>query len=95
MSNPNLPPGWTEKNPAYAVARETSPLRASPSTRMQVARGSKRSSNTALGEAGGGHIERAGAFTSALRNPETLLKAEVAASPKPLKQILTPQQLAR
>jgi len=82
-----------EKNPAYQTARERFASMSRPINQMEVGRGLQEKLNTALGEAGGGHIERAGAYASALRSPETLIKAEVGGPARTLADILTPQQL--
>src|SRR6267378_6623471 len=64
-----------------------------PSNQMEVGTGLQDKLNTALGEASGGHIERAAAYTSALRSPESLIKSEVGGPARSLADILTPKQL--
>lgn len=77
-----------EKNPAYAAARGRFAEMSKPINQMEVGRGLQEKLAAPLGT-----TERAAAFRSAVRDPESLIKSEVGGPARTLEQILTPQQL--
>jgi hypothetical protein len=77
-----------EKNPSYAVARENFAAASRPINQMQVGQGLQEKLAAPLGAS-----ERAAAYASAVRSPESLIKAEVGGPARSLADILTPEQL--
>lgn len=77
-----------EKNPAYATARARFSDMSKPINQMQVGQGLQEKLAAPLGTQ-----ERAAAFASAVRSPESLIKSEVGGPVRSLADILTPEQL--
>lgn len=77
-----------EKNPAYGYARRRFADLSKPINEMQVGQGLQEKLAAPLGTQ-----ERAASFASAVRSPESLIKAEVGGPARKLEDLLTPEQL--